>query len=148
MTSGGTRDSVETGWPLALSARSTNWPTSPAGMLVETMSELAFAMFEKLRSIVCGLIWCSIAVITHFPTDQTFAGKLESFGENELKFEEHLRDIVHKVNHKKLRLIDGGDVLDRYDGHTGDLIHPGQLGHAVMGENLTRILTEWLSELK
>jgi hypothetical protein len=89
-----------------------------------------------------------IAVITHFPTDQTFASKLESFGETELKFEEHLRDIVHKVNHKMLRVIDGGDVLDRYDGHSVDLIHPGQLGHAVMGENLARILTEWLGTFK
>lgn len=89
-----------------------------------------------------------IAVITHYPTDQTFANKLETYGETELKFEEHLRDIVHKVNHKKLRIIDGGDVLDRYEGHSVDLIHPGQLGHAIMGENLARILTEWLEGVK
>jgi lysophospholipase L1-like esterase len=89
-----------------------------------------------------------IAVITHYPTDQTFATKLETYGETELKYEEHLRDIVQKVNHKKLRVIDGGDVLDRYEGHTVDLIHPGQLGHAIMGENLARILTEWLGSLK
>lgn len=89
-----------------------------------------------------------IAVITHFPTDQTYATELAKVGETELKFEEHLRDIVHKLNHPKLRIIDGGDVLDRYDGHSCDLVHPGQLGHAVMGENLARILTEWLESLK
>jgi lysophospholipase L1-like esterase len=89
-----------------------------------------------------------IGVITHFPTDQTFASKLESYGETELKYEEHLRDIVHHIKHPQLRVIDGGDVLDRYDGHTVDLIHPGQLGHAAMGENLARILTEWLEPSK
>jgi hypothetical protein len=89
-----------------------------------------------------------IAVITHFPTDQTFATKLESFGETELKFEESLRDIVSRLKHKKCRVIDGGDVLDRYDGHSVDLVHPAQIGHAIMGENLARIMTEWMAELK
>jgi hypothetical protein len=88
-----------------------------------------------------------VAVITHFPTDQTFASKLESFGETELKFEDSLRDIVSHLKCKTCRVIDGGDVLDRYDGHSVDLVHPGQLGHAVMGENLARIMTEWLAEL-
>ena len=89
-----------------------------------------------------------IAVITHFPTDMTFASVLDKNGETELKFEESLRDIVHHLKHDNLRVIDGGDVLDRYDGHSVDLIHPGQFGHAVMGENLARILTEWMGSLK
>ena len=88
-----------------------------------------------------------VAVITHFPTDMTFATTLVDYGERELKFEESLRDIVTHLKHKKCRVIDGGDVLDRYDLHSVDLIHPSQLGNAIMGQNLANILTEWLAEL-
>ena len=63
---GGTSDSVETFWLRALSARSMNRPTSLGGMLVEIIAELAWAIFSKLRSAVCGLICSSIALITHF----------------------------------------------------------------------------------
>ena len=33
---------------------------------VETISELARAICSKLRSATCGLIWWSIAFMTHF----------------------------------------------------------------------------------
>ena len=65
-TSGGTSDSVATGWPLAFSASPMNVSTSLAGMSVEIISEDASAIFSKLVSTVCGLIWWSIAFITHF----------------------------------------------------------------------------------
>ena len=63
---GGTSDSVETFSSRALRARSMNRPTSLRGMSVEIISELACAIFSKLRSAVCGLICSSIALITHF----------------------------------------------------------------------------------
>ena len=65
-TSGGTRDSVATGWPLAFMARPMNLSTSLAGMSVDTIWEEAFAIFSKFVSTVCGLSWWSIAFITHF----------------------------------------------------------------------------------
>ncbi len=43
-----------------------NRSTSLAGMLVEIIAELAFAISSKLRTATCGLICCSIAFITHF----------------------------------------------------------------------------------
>ena len=46
---GGTSESVEIFWPRALSASWTNRANSPAGMLVETIAELASAMSAKLR---------------------------------------------------------------------------------------------------
>ena len=64
--SGGTIDSVATFWSLALRARSTNRPTSLAGMFVDTIAELALAIFWKFLSTSVGLSWSSIAAITHF----------------------------------------------------------------------------------
>ena len=63
---GGTSDSVAIFWPLAFSARSTNRSTSPRGTSVETIAELASAIFSKLRSATWGLTCWSIAPITHF----------------------------------------------------------------------------------
>ena len=63
---GGTSESVEIFWPRALRASAMNVSTSPAGMLVEIIAELASAIFWKLRTAVCGLICWSIAFITHF----------------------------------------------------------------------------------
>ena len=46
---GGTSDSVAIFWLLALSARSAKRSTSPRGTSVETIAELALAIFWKLR---------------------------------------------------------------------------------------------------
>ncbi len=89
-----------------------------------------------------------IAVITHYPTDVTFAANPGRPGEIEHAFDNSCRQIVADLKHPKLRVIEGGQVLDRYDGHGADLVHPGQLGNAVMAENLSRILAEWLAGLK
>ena len=40
--------------------------TSDVGMLVDTISELAFAIFAKLRNAVWGVTCWSIAFMTHF----------------------------------------------------------------------------------
>ena len=40
--------------------------TSLDGMSVDTIAEDALAILSKLVSTVCGLIWWSIAFITHF----------------------------------------------------------------------------------
>ena len=43
-----------------------NRSTSLGGMSVEIIAEEALAICSKLRTAVCGLIWWSIAPITHF----------------------------------------------------------------------------------
>src|SRR3954447_17053172 len=65
-TSGGTREKVARGWPLAFSASPMNVSTSLAGMSVDIIAEDALAIFSKFVSTVCGLSWWSIAFITHF----------------------------------------------------------------------------------
>ena len=63
---GGTSESVEIFWLRALRASWAKESNSPRGMLVETIDELASAIFAKLRSAAWGLTCWSIALITHF----------------------------------------------------------------------------------
>jgi hypothetical protein len=62
---GGTNWMLVTCWPLAFRARSTNVPTSLSGMLVLTTWPDAEAIPWNLSSSFCGLICCSMAVMTH-----------------------------------------------------------------------------------
>jgi hypothetical protein len=63
---GGTIESVATFWSRALRASEMNRSTSPAGMLVCTMAEDAWAICWKFLSTWVGSSWSSIAAITHF----------------------------------------------------------------------------------
>ena len=63
---GGTSETVEIFWPRASRAREMKRSTSLGGMLVEIIAEDALAIASKFLSAVCGLIWRSMAPITHF----------------------------------------------------------------------------------
>jgi len=89
-----------------------------------------------------------VAVITHFPTDATHHANSSKSREREIAFDDISRQIVKSINSPKVRLIEGADVLDRFDGLSCDLVHPDGFGQTVMGENLARLLRPWIGEGK
>lgn len=60
------------------------------------------------------------------------------------QFRESVRNHVSALNHPMLRHIPADFLLDDSTGLTVDLLHPSDEGHLAMGENLARILGDFL----
>ncbi len=59
---------------------------------------------------------------------------------NNREFKETLRKLHVDFSNPCLHLIEGDEILTRFDGLSCDLIHPSDFGHILMGENLAEIL--------
>ena len=57
-------------------------------------------------------------------------------------YREELRRVVEKSPHKNVHLIEGSHLVTSVEGYTMDLTHPGDFGHAEIGENLARRIAE------
>lgn len=55
-----------------------------------------------------------------------------------------LEDIVAEINSENVILINGESVSDSLMYFTADLLHPSDFGHVRMGENLSKILKEYI----
>lgn len=83
------------------------------------------------------------AIITHFPTHATHCTKPDDeVAIREREYDQTLRDLVAAKGHKRLHLIDGSSILERYDTLSHDLVHPTSVGQTLMGVNLARRLAE------
>lgn len=81
-----------------------------------------------------------IALTTIYPNFATLGRGAPEAGEQDLRFNEILREEAHRSKHARLLLIEGDTVLDDPGGLSVDLIHPSDEGHARMGANLARQL--------
>jgi hypothetical protein len=61
-------------------------------------------------------------------------------GQNQMAFDEILREIVRYKSHKQLHLLEGSDILTDFSALSCDLVHPSDYGHALMGENFSRMI--------
>jgi len=82
-----------------------------------------------------------VIIITIFPnwTDHSL-NEDQSVVERNKKFNEILREIHARLNHKQLYMIEGADVVTDFSGLSCDLLHPSESGHIMMGENLAERL--------
>lgn len=85
-----------------------------------------------------------VAVITMYPNWATYLETPNGSTHFELEFNEILRNIVARFNHKNLFLIEGHEIMSRPSYLTCDVIHPNDFGHAVMGEKLSIKLSDVL----
>jgi hypothetical protein len=69
-------------------------------------------------------------------------------GENLRAYRAILSKIHAEANDPRLSLIDGNDILNRFDLLRFDLVHPSSHGHALMGVNLARALQPLVDGLK
>jgi lysophospholipase L1-like esterase len=79
-----------------------------------------------------------VFLITMFPNSATYA-------ENEIAhkaraFNEVLRGHVRRLDRSTVQLIEGDAILTDMSGLSCDMLHPGEYGHMLMGENLARCL--------
>lgn len=86
-----------------------------------------------------------VCIITHFPTGATHRVEEDQGATREREFDQTLRDIVSAKKHPKLHLIEGASILDRFDLHTIDLVHPSTVGQVRMGMNLAQKLSELIA---
>jgi len=76
-----------------------------------------------------------VFVITIYPNIHTYYDE-EPISENELKFNEILREIVINSSFDNVYLIEGNEILTDFTKLTVDLIHPSDSGHTEMAYNL------------
>ncbi|MCH2177029.1 MAG: hypothetical protein MK193_15005, partial [Lentisphaeria bacterium] len=60
--------------------------------------------------------------------------------QQELAFNQIVREKVEQNKSKNLHFIEGSEILDDFTGLSGDLLHPDLYGHSLMGHNLAKIL--------
>lgn len=78
-----------------------------------------------------------IFLTTIYPNFAVLGGESPQAGEQDLRFNEILRQETRRMNHDALlHLLEGGGILDDPGGLSCDLVHPSDDGHAVMGANL------------
>lgn len=65
-------------------------------------------------------------------------------GKRNHAFNAILRDLASEYAPQGVCLIEGADLLTDFCQLTADLVHPTELGHVQMGENLARLLSERL----
>lgn len=87
-----------------------------------------------------------IFVITSYPNSNTFKqnGEYTPVGVDEHAFNDILRKIVQTLNRDNLTLIEGSDILTDITYLSADLIHPTAYGQAFMGQNLAKILEDFI----
>ena len=83
-----------------------------------------------------------IFVITIFPNCATFLNEENEISKTEKKFNRILEEIVMRNTNDNVSLINGYDVLNRFDLLSVDLVHPSEACHSVMGSNLANILKD------
>lgn len=62
-------------------------------------------------------------------------------------FNRILRQLAHEYQDRNVHLIEGSDIVDDLSYLTSDLLHPNDLGHARMAENLARALQPLIAPL-
>lgn len=81
-----------------------------------------------------------VFLITIFPSNADLGLAEAAVSERVAAFNRILRDAVETRPSPNLHLIEGSDVLKRWNWLGGDLVHPTHDGHNRMGEELARIL--------
>lgn len=89
----------------------------------------------------------SVVLINIFPNHAIYSVDGNKYEEDHIAFSEILREIKANNSSKNLHLISGEDILQHLSGLTVDLIHPGDFGHIMMGENLARKLNGIIKSL-
>lgn len=87
-----------------------------------------------------------IFLITTYPNDG-YLGMLEKESTNrQIEFIEIMRETykTNKPQFPNLHLIEGKDVLKKWNWLTADLVHPTQEGQGMMGEALANIIKEYI----
>lgn len=85
-------------------------------------------------------------IITIFPNwgSEKYTLEMTKESENEIRFNEILEELVKEINCDSLHLIHGEDILTDVSGLRGDLVHPTEYGHAIMGMNLANKLNNYI----
>lgn len=86
----------------------------------------------------------TVVLITVFPNYANYLIDPDETSAKDISFSQVLRDIVKQKNHSNLHLIEGKDILTDFTTLNADLIHPSDAGHALMGDNLAKRLSEIL----
>lgn len=83
-----------------------------------------------------------VVIIGVFPNCRTrgYVSVEEEVTVHEAAFEEILERLVTQKNLPNLHFYNGSAILDDFTGLSGDLLHPCDYGHALMGVNLAEIL--------
>jgi lysophospholipase L1-like esterase len=76
-----------------------------------------------------------VFVITIYPNIHTYYNESPT-SENEVRFNNILREIIRSKNFNNVYLIEGSEILTNFDTLTQDLIHPSDSGHTEMAYNL------------
>ena len=86
-----------------------------------------------------------IIAINVFPNCLTkgYATK-DTENENEIAYNRIVREVAAAIGSKNLHMIEGADILTEFTGLSGDLLHPSNFGHAIMGMNLAAKMRELL----
>lgn len=87
-----------------------------------------------------------VALITIFPNYATRPLEATKASDNEKRFNEILREHVREINHPHLHLLEGDAILRDFSTLSCDLIHPGEMGHTLMAQNLSDRLKIILDE--
>ena len=86
-----------------------------------------------------------VFVITIYPNIHTY-NEEEPVSENELKFNEILRNIVDNGLFDNICLIEGNEILTDFRTLSSDLIHPSDSGHIDMAYNLYKKILPKISK--
>jgi len=102
-------------------------------------------MFEERASYLIdrfSAIGKPVLIIGIFPNCQTHTHVKEDSldTEKELAYEDILERLVREKNLSNLHFVNGTKILDDFTGLSGDLLHPCDYGHAIMGANIAKIL--------
>lgn len=103
---------------------------------------------NRVRSLISKVRQASpekpVFLITLFPSKHTIYLEEDEASRREREFKLILRRIAAESTGSQLVLLDGSAILHRFAGLSGDLIHPGNFGHTLMAEKLSRMLSEAL----
>jgi lysophospholipase L1-like esterase len=84
-----------------------------------------------------------VIFITIFPNSATYCNSETVFKTREFEFNNIIREIYNEYASDGFTyLIEGSDILKRFDWLTCDLIHPSEYGHFMMGLQLSNIIKD------
>ncbi|UKS27898.1 GDSL-type esterase/lipase family protein [Paenibacillus sp. HWE-109] len=106
-----------------------------SGFSTEQFRKRADYLIERMVNKAPGK---PVVLITSFPNAASVELNPSDSGKNQHEFNHILRELASCYTN--VHLFEGSDILSSYSGLTYDMIHPSDYGHALMAENLSRLL--------